>query len=348
MRKSDMSSLSAQEAGLSNPREVINASSVVRILRSVIGSREAPVFAGLAVVFTFFALATKFFLTPLNLFGITRQIAILAVISVGEAYVISCAEIDISVGAIYNLANTAMAVLIAWKGFNPWVAVVAALVVGALSGLLNGALSVSLGLPTLIVTLGTMSIYRALAFAVSKGSIVGNLGTSAFFDIGYKGLGPFTYVAIAGLIIVAFAAWYQRNTVFSLQVMGIGSNAAAAKRVGIRIGLRKIGVMALSGLLCGFAGALGLGMIGSASPESGTGYEMLAIAAVVIGGTPLKGGSGTIWGTLLGISLVLIIQDGLMLMGLPSPWQLAITGVILLFAVALQQVILMRTQRGQV
>jgi ribose/xylose/arabinose/galactoside ABC-type transport system permease subunit len=75
---------------------------------------------------------------------------------------------------------------------------------------------------------------------------------------------------------------------------------------------------------------------------------MLAIAAVVIGGTPLKGGSGTIWGTLLGISLVLIIQDGLMLMGLPSPWQLAITGVILLFAVALQQVILMRTQRGQV
>jgi ribose/xylose/arabinose/galactoside ABC-type transport system permease subunit len=318
---------------------------LAKVSRGILAARELPVLIGLLVISLVFSVSTPFFLTPLNLFQLTRQMAVLAVISIGMTYVISTGEIDISVGGMFNLANNVMAVLIGWHHVDPWVACLAALAVGMGAGALNGALSVSLGLPTLIVTLGTVNLFRGLTMMVSKGMTIGNLPSSTFFAIGAQGFGPITYVAIAALAVVIGSAWLFRNTLLVRQLLAIGSGPEAARRVGVGVGRRKIQVMTINGLLCGVAAILGLAVLGSASPQSGIGYEMSAIAATVVGGTSLSGGKGTIWGTLLGITLIMAIQNGLMLIGLPSAWQVVSTGVLLLAAVGVQQLVRLRSHQ---
>lgn len=314
-----------------------------QLSRRILVNQEIAVLLGLVAVGLFFSVSTPFFLTPFNLFQITRQMVVLAVISVGMTFVIASGEIDISVGSMYNLAANVMALLIAQAGMNAWVAGAAALLVGLLAGALNGSISVVLGLPTLIVTLGTISLYRGLTIMLSGGLSIGNLPDSNFYFIGSKGIGPIPYMVIFALLVVAAAAWIFRRTVFAQELLAVGSNVQAARRVGIRIKARKIQVMALNGLMCGIAAVLGLAYLRAASPQSGVGFELLAIAATVVGGTPLRGGVGTVWGTLIGIALIMVIQNGLILMGLPAAWQIASTGILLLGAVAVQQLVRRRT-----
>ena len=304
---------------------------------SFIRTKEFPVLLGLLVVSAIFALTTEAFLTSFNIFQLMRQMAVLAVIAAGMTYVIAAGEIDISVGSTYNLSANVMALLIASSDWSPWVALVAALVVGTLAGTLNGLLSVLLKLPTLIVTLGTISLYRGLTVVLSNGLSVGNLPPDSFYNIGSERIGAVPQMALIALAIIALAALAFRHTVFARELLAIGSNSEAARRVGIRVNLRKIQVMALLGLMCGAGAALGIAYLRSASPQSGTGFELLAIAAVVIGGTPLQGGVGTVWGTLIGIALIMVIQNGLILLGIPSVWQIATTGLMILGAVAVQQ-----------
>ena len=310
-----------------------------RIIRRVLVTQEIAVLLGLIVVAIIFTFATPNFLTPFNLFQLTRQMALLTIIAVGMTFVISSGEIDISVGAIYNLSATVMALMIADSNLSPWTAALAALGVGILAGALNGLISVSLGLPTLIVTLGTVSLYRGITIMLSGGLSIGNLPDSNFYLIGSQRLGSIPYLAIIALIIVAIAGWLFRNTVFARQLLAIGSNRQAAERTGILVKTRKIQVMALMGFMCGIAGVMGIAYLRSASPQSGAGYELTAIAATVVGGTQLTGGIGTVWGTLLGMALIIVIQNGLLLIGLPTSWQIASTGVMILIAVAIQQLI---------
>ena len=314
--------------------------------RAVI-NQEITVLLGLIAVGAIFSLAAENFLTPFNLFQMTRQMALFTVIAIGMTFVISASEIDISVGAIYNLAANVMALLIAHSGFDPWIAGLIALFVGVLAGLLNGALAVALGLPTLIVTLGTVNLYRGITILLSRGLSIGNLPNSSFYNIGSGQLGPIPYLAIFALLVVIAAAWVYRNTVFAKQLLAVGSNREAAKRSGVRVKARKVQVMGFMGLMCGIAAVMGMAYLRSASPQSGVGYELIAIAATVVGGTPLQGGLGTIWGTLIGIALIIVIQNGLLLLGLPVAWQITSTGVMILVAVAIQQLIRLKVQHSQ-
>src|SRR5581483_11817917 len=309
------------------------------IVRALIGSQEFAVLIGLVAICAFFALATPTFLTWFNVFQNLRQIAMLGIIATGMTFVIAMGEIDISVGSTYNLAANIMAILIAKATFDPAAAAFVALLVGLLAGVANGLLAVVLRLPTLIVTLGTLSLYRGLTILISGGLSIGNLPESSFYELGSGGIGLIPYIALVALAISVAAGWALRNTIFARQVLAIGSNVRAAQRTGIRIGLRKIQVMAISGLLCGIAAVLGMSYLRSASPQSGVGFELLAIAAVVVGGTPMQGGTGTVWGTLIGIALIVIIQDGLILLGLPATWQITATGAMILLAVAIQQIV---------
>lgn len=328
------------------PSELSGARRLAGNVRKVVVTQETTAFLGLLAVIAVFAATTSTFLTPYNLFQITRQMALLTVIAVGMTLVISAGEIDISVGAIYNLSANVMAILIARANLDPWLAAVAALAISVVAGAMNGILSVSLGLPTLIVTLGTVSLYRGITIMVSGGLSIGNLPESSLYAIGSQRLGPFPYLAIIAVIIVAVTAWLYRNTVFARELLAIGSNRDAAMRTGVRVRVRKIQLMALNGLMCGIAAVMGLAYLRSASPQSGTGFEFVAIAAAVVGGTPLQGGVGTVWGTLIGLALLVAIQNGLLLMGLPVAWQVASTGVMLLVAVAVQQVVRLRSARA--
>jgi len=319
------------------------ARNIRRIGLGVVVSQEFAVLVGLLAICVFFSLATPYFLTPLNVFQNLRQIALLSVIATGMTFVIAMGEIDISVGSIYNLSANIMAILIARSGVDPAIAALMALLVGALAGAINGVLATLLRLPTLLVTLGTLSLYRGITILISGGLSIGNLPDNRFFEIGTAGIGPLPYLTVVAFIIVSMAAWALVNTVFGRQVMAIGSSVEAARRTGVHIPVRKIQVMALSGLMCGVAAVLGMSFLRSASPQSGTGFELLAIASVVIGGTPLRGGLGTVWGTLLGISLILAIQNGLILIGLPATWQITATGAMTLIAIAIQQIIRKRS-----
>jgi len=315
------------------------AQRLASLSRRVIGTQETAVLLGLVAVGAVFSVATPFFLTPFNLFQIARQMALLGVISIGMTFVIAAGEIDISVGSIYNLAAAVMGLLIAQGNVDPWQASLAALAVGLVAGALNGSLSVLLGLPTLIVTLGTISLFRGITIMLIGGLSIGNLPDSSFYRLGSDSLGPVPYMAIIALIIVGAAAWLFHSSVFAKQLLAIGSNVEAAKRAGVRIKARKIQVMAMNGLMCGIAAAMGIAYLRSVSPQSGVGFELSAIAATVVGGTPLQGGVGTVWGTLVGIALIKVIQNGLILMGLPVAWQVASTGIMIIVAVAIQQLV---------
>ncbi len=310
-----------------------------QLMRRAINTQETAVLAALIIIVTFFVLSAPFFLSELSLRQNIRQIAMIGIIATGMTFVIASGEIDISVGSIYNLAATVMALLIADLGLNPWIAAGVTLLVAGLAGIFNGLLSTFLRLPTLIVTLGTVSLYRGIAILVSDGLSLGNLPDHSFYSLGTQGIGFVPMIGLIALAAIWAAAWVFRHTVFARELLAIGSNSEAAHRTGIQIRIRKIQVMALSGMFCGFAAILGMSFLRSASPQSGGGFELLAIAAVVVGGTPLQGGTGTIWGTLIGTILLIVIQSGLVQLGLPIAWQVSATGAMILFAVAIQQLV---------
>ncbi|HEX2979322.1 MAG TPA: ABC transporter permease, partial [Anaerolineaceae bacterium] len=282
-----------------------------------------------------------------NLFQLARQMAILTVISLGMTFVISSGEIDISVGAIYNLSAVTMALLISQAGFTPWTAMLVAVLIGIIAGAINGIISVYLKLPTLIVTLGTVSLYKGITSTICKGLSIGNLPDNFFYLIGSGRLGPIPYLAIVAVIVVFVAHFIYKNTVFSRELLSIGSNHKAAERTGISINRRKIEVMAFMGLMCGIAAVMSIAYLRSSSPDSGSGYELTAIAATVVGGTPLTGGVGSILGTLVGIALITVIQNGLMLAGLPTSVQIASTGILILLAVGIQQLVRRRASSAK-
>ena len=317
-----------------------------RLLRRVFSIREFGVFQALLAVVVFFALLTPHFLTASNLLLITRQMSILAVIAAGMTFVLASGEVDLSVGWIFNMVMSAMAAVTVSLGVDPWLAVPVGLLLGAALGAFNGLVAVALELPTIIVTLGTLTLYRGLALAINNGRTIGGLPESSFFEIGAGSLGSVSHMTLVMLVVFAITAWILRNTRFARHLLAMGSNTQAAERIGVRTRRLRVLVMTFSGLLCGVAGVLGLSFLGAADPQSGSGYELVAIAAAIIGGAQLGGGSGTIWGSLIGIALIMTIQNGLVLLGLRPAWQIASTGLIIIAAVTLDYLTRARRRRA--
>ncbi len=315
----------------------------IRIFQQMFSLREFGVLQALLAVIVLFSLLTPHFLTASNLLLISRQMAILAVITAGMTFVLASGEVDLSVGWIFNMVMSAMAILMSQYGVAPWLTIPLGLLLGLALGAFNGLIAVFLDLPTIIVTLGTLTLYRGLALALNGGRTVGNLPDSSFFKIGAGSIGSVSYMTIIMVLVFIVTAWILRNTRFARHLLAMGSNTHAAERIGIRTKRIRVQVMALSGLMCGIAGILGLSFLGAADPQSGSGYELSAIAAAIIGGAQLGGGSGTIWGSLIGIALIMAIQNGLVLLGLRPAWQIASTGLVIIAAVTLDY--LTRTRR---
>lgn len=314
-------------------------------LRQLLAIREFGVLLALIAVGLLFSLLTPYFLTASNLLLISRQMAILAVITVGMTFVLASGEVDLSVGWIFNMVMAATALAMSQYGLNPWLAIGAGLLLGTLLGAINGSLAVLLNLPTIIITLGTLTLYRGLALVLNGGRSISNLPESGFFAIGSGSLGPVSYMTLIMLLVVVVGAWILRNSRFARHLLAMGSNDAAARRVGLRIPRLRILVMAFNGLLCGIAGVMGLAYLGAADSQSGAGYELSAIAAAIVGGAQLGGGSGTVWGSLIGISLIMTIQNGLVLLGLRPAWQIASTGLIIIAAVTIDYFLRARRTR---
>ena len=281
------------------------------------------------------SLATDTFLSVANFTNVARQISINGILAVGVTFVLLTAGVDLSLGSVVALSGVACATFAHPGDHTVFVPIAVGLLTGAACGLLNGVLVTRGGVAPFIVTLGMMTIARGLALIFSGGRPVADMSnemTALAGDI--RGI-PIPVLCFAG---VALAAWsFLQNFRLGRHIYAVGGNENAARAAGVPVERVKLFAYGLCGLLTGLAGVVLAARITTGQPNAGQAYELDAIAAVVIGGTSLAGGVGTITGTLLGVLLIGVINNGLDLMGVSSYYQAVIKGVIIVGAVWLDR-----------
>jgi len=291
-------------------------------------------FLSLVVLCMAFGLSTDTFLTLRNLLNVIDQLTVLGIMALGMTAVIVIGGIDLSVGSVLALSMMVMGWLANVMGLPMPLAIVAALVVGALCGLGSGLLVTHANLPPFIATLAMMSIARGLANMVTDGTqIVGYVDWFSALSIKrYFGFLSVT-VALFALLTVA-AAVYMSYRAGGRALYAIGGSAEVARLAGIPVKRLTLAVYSVCGLLAGLAGVVMSTRLDSSQPSGGLGYELDTIAAVVIGGASLAGGVGTVWGTLMGVLTIGVLRNGLNLLGVSPFVQQIVIGSVIVLAVA--------------
>lgn len=309
-------------------------------------------FVALVLLVIVFSLLSDAFLTPTNLILMTKHVAYNAILSLGMLLVIVTGGIDLSVGSTVGLSGVIAGVLLqGWKidlfdvTAYPavWVVIVIALAVGALVGSLNGLLVTRFNVAPFIATLGMMYIARGAALLISNGATfprlqgdpdLGNTGFS-FLGLG-RPLGIPTAIWI--MVIAALLIWFlTKKSAFGRWLYATGGNERAAELSGVPVRTVKMRVYIISGICAAMAGLIIASELTSAAPQTGTSFELNAIAAVVIGGASLAGGRGAVKGALIGAFVIGFLSDGLVLVGVSSFWQTVIKGLVIVLAVILDQ-----------
>jgi erythritol transport system permease protein len=299
-----------------------------------------------------FSLLSPEFLTAGNLAILVKHVAINAILAIGMTFVILSGGIDLSVGSIVGLCGMVAGALLSGLAFEPmgvvvyphtWLVVAVALLAGLALGSINGYLVARLGVAPFIATLGLLYAARGAALLVSDGATFPNLGGSP--ELGNTGF-PFIGAGVVlGLPVpvwlmvglAAAATFVATRTPFGRHVYAVGGNERAALLAGVPVARVRMGVYMISGLCAALVGLIIAAQLGAAHPATGETFELNAIAAVVLGGTSLMGGRGTITGTLIGAFVIGILADGLVLLGVSAFWQMVIKGIVIVLAVILDQ-----------
>jgi ribose transport system permease protein len=292
-----------------------------------------PILVAICIIFS---LVSPSFLSPGNLINVIRQASINIVLATGMTFVILTGGIDLSVGSILGV-TAVVGVLVSLIPGLSLLAIPAALLAGLGLGLLNGSLIAFLGLPPFIVTLGSYTALRGVAYLVANGTTVLNRDLN-FAWIGNNYLGPIPWLVVIALLSVAASWFVLRRTVLGRRIYAVGGNARAARLTGIKVNRVLLFVYGVSGLLSGLGGIMSASRLYSATGMLGQGYELDAIAAVILGGTSFTGGIGTIWGTLLGALIIALLNNGLTLMNVSFFWQLVVKGLVIIIAVTIDKV----------
>lgn len=268
-----------------------------------------------------------------NLLNIARAISINAILAAGMTLVILTGGIDLSVGSIVAVSGV-VAVIAAIGGLPAPAAIVLGMGVGAVCGLVNGGLTAYLSLAPFIVTLGTMTFLRGLAYTITEGQPIVSSALN-FKDIGNGYLWGIPMPVLVMVVVYAIVWFILERTRYGRHVYAVGGNAEAAELAGVRVKRVITSVYVLAGICAGLAGVIFAARVISAQPTAGTGYELDAIAAVVLGGTSLAGGRGRIIGTLIGSVILGVLGTGLILLNVPFFTQLLIKGIVIILAVAI-------------
>ena len=292
-------------------------------------------FATLVALFIALTIATPHFLTVVNLSSVARQTAVINIMALGMTLVIITGGIDLSVGSILGISGLFGCMAIQ-KGYPIPAAIFIGIGTGLLCGLLNGAMVTQLRINPFIVTLGTLEAYRGLALVVSKGLPVHGL-PDAFSYLGDGNLLgiPFSLWVLA--VCAVFMHFLLENTKLGRYAFAIGSNSAAAYYAGVPIKFHLTAVYAIAGMLTGLAGMIEASRLMTGQPTAGQGYELQAIAAVVIGGGSLQGGEGSVVGTLIGAFVMGLLSNGSDLLGINPYWQQVVIGAVIIVAVGLDE-----------
>ena len=332
----------AGTAATSARAPVMDRFTLTRLLRA----REAGVFIALLALCAFLSFATDWFLTSVNLFNVGRQISLLGIMSVGMTFVLISGEVDLSVGSTYAFSGLSTGMLIT-AGWSLAPALFVGVLTGAAIGLINGALSTYGRLPSLIATLGMLSVVRGAALILTNGQPVTinvrNGASPAVLDIfEYMGQGYLFGVVpmqlVFFVIIAALASLALSYTNFGFRVFAVGGSAKAARVSGIHVNTVKIWAFVLMGMLAAFAGILSLAFLPSGQAgRTGLGLELDVIAATIVGGSSLSGGEGTILGTVLGVLIIGVMRNGLVLMGVSPFVQELMIGLVIIIAVGIDK-----------
>lgn len=291
------------------------------------------IFAGCLI---FLSIAAPNFLTADNLVNVVRQSSIIGIIALGMTFIMITAGIDLSVGSVVGLAGMVFAMLAPSSGNALLVPLVAGLGVGLLVGFLSAALVVWGKILPFLATLATMAIARTAALVITDGQVESGLSGPAEW-IGSGSVGGIPAPVVIFIVAALICDFVLGRTKFGSHVYAIGGNEEAAQKVGISVDRVLFTVYIIGGVLAALSGLVLTGRLDGAAPTAGTGYELQVIAAVVIGGTSLFGGVGTIRGTVIGVLLLGVVMNGMNLLGVSSYYQQGVQGVILAFAVLLNR-----------
>ncbi|HVV70082.1 MAG TPA: ABC transporter permease [Verrucomicrobiae bacterium] len=281
-----------------------------------------------------FGLLSQNFLTATTLSTLANRIPTLAVVAVGMTLVLIIGGIDLSVGSVLGLGGAILGVLMVDCHLPFWAAAAACVLVGLLAGLLNGTLSVGAGIPPFIVTLGMLEVARGLAYLTthSQTKYIGSPVEGLSRALPVFGCSPAFLLAVA---LVLLGQVLLSRTIFGRKLVAIGTNEQAVRLAGINPRPTKVIVYALLGLLTGLASVFYTSRLGSSDPNAGVGLELSAIAAVVIGGTSLMGGRGSVVNSFLGVLIIATLDAGLAQVGASEPVKRVVTGSVIILAVIL-------------
>ncbi|CCU77845.1 Ribose ABC transport system, permease protein RbsC (TC 3.A.1.2.1) [Halanaerobium saccharolyticum subsp. saccharolyticum DSM 6643] len=315
---------------MNNLNNNINKKNVIEILN------KFKTGIGLLILVTVLSFMSPYFLTIPNLLNVVRQVSIIAIISFGMTMVILTGGIDLSVGSMLAFSGAVTAGMIVNSGLNVFVAILIGLAAGTALGLFNGIAVAKAKLPAFIVTLAMMTVARGFTLIYTNGRPISGFDeTFRFFGAGYLGRIPVPVIIMFILLFIIYIL--LKKTPLGRYIYAIGGNEKATKLSGINTDRIKIAVYALNGFLAAVSGIILTSRLNSAQPMAGEGYELDAIAAVVLGGTSLSGGSGGVVGTIIGALIIAVLNNGLNLLNVSSFYQLVAKGAVILLAVFLDR-----------
>ena len=345
---SDTVETTVHDADLDRLVEPSRQSPAVRAFNTAVRSREMSILIVLLVVIAAATIKTPSFLFSANSWrDLLLTPAILLTLAAGQAVVIITRNVDLSVGSVLGLTAYLTGRMFIDQPGIPIVAVVSiGLLAGGLLGAVNGAL-VSFGrVPSLVITLGTLYIYRGvvLTWAGSDRINAGDM-PRGFLRLGTQSIGSIPILFVVALVVVCIVGYYLYAHRGGRELYAIGSDPDAAELYGLKVRRRVMAAFVLSGALAGLAGVMHAARYGTVSSAAGFGIELEAVAAVVIGGVAIFGGSGTVWGAAIGAMLLVTIDRALPILGIPDFWQRAVVGALIIGAIVLDRVLSARQAR---
>ncbi|WP_052126276.1 ABC transporter permease [Ureibacillus massiliensis] len=284
-----------------------------------------------------FSIIAPNFLTTSNFIDVFRQMSMIAIIAIGMTMVIITAEIDLSVGSLVAASSAVLGYLSIVMGVNIWVAIILTIIMGGISGWTIGFLRNRYGIPSFITSLGWLSVWRGVAYLITGGFPLAPFPTSFSF-IGSGLIGPIPFVVILMIVLYILFYFILAKTPFGRYVYSVGSNIKAAQLSGVNVAKVKTTVFVITGMFAALAGVILSSRLMSGNPTVANGWELDVIAAVIIGGTSLAGGKGSVIGTFIGALFIAILSNGMVLMGVSSYMQLVVKGSIIVIAVIINAI----------
>lgn len=300
-----------------------------KILNALKGNAIWFVFA---ILFIGFTIANPRFLSSSNIFTIARQVSMYGIASIGMMFVILIAGIDLSIGSIITIVNIVCAYLMVNSGLSMTTAVILSLVMATAIGLLNGFLVATIGIPAIIATFATQTVFAGAAYLISGGIPIYGFDTG-FKVIGQGYIGPVPVPVIIMAVCFGIGSFILNKTFFGRYFYAVGGNEEASRLSGIKVTSIKYLIYSLSGLFAGIAGVVMLSRTNSAQPTAGLGYEFDVITCVVLGGVSIAGGYGKMSNVIAGVLIIGILTNGMVLLNISSYMQMVVKGAVLILAV---------------